>query len=157
MAKKGSKTAKPKSLTGKRIEEFVAPYWNHPMWWGISPVPDLMAPLQQVRVPKMNLLDLGSELLVEAELPGVTREGLSLTALENTLSIRAVPSKEEPEGAEYFYREIGRGEYQRTLLLPCAVDWDKSEAVVRDGWLELRCPKIITDSGEPGCRSIPVE
>jgi len=154
MAKKVAKAKNPK---GRKIEEFLPPYWNHPMWWGISSVPDLMAPLQQVRVPRMNLLDLGTELLVEAELPGVTREGLSITVLENTLSIRAVPSKEEPEGAEYFYREIGRGEYQRTLLFPCAVHWDRAEASVRDGWMELRCPKVMADSGEPGCRNIPIE
>jgi HSP20 family protein len=156
MGKKAEKAGKAKRPAARRIEEFLPPYWNRPMWWGVSPVPDLMAPLQ-VRAPKVNLLDLGVDLLVEAELPGVTRKGVNITGVDNTLTIRAAPAKEEPKDAEYFYREVGRGEYHRTLLLPCAVDWDQADASICDGWLGVRCPKIMTASGEPVCRNVPVD
>jgi len=159
MAKKAKKTNK----TGKaemtapihRIEDFSPPSWAG--YWGVAPIPDLMAPAR-VRMPRVDMLDLGTEIRVEVELPGVRQGDVKLSATDNSVNIRALenPAEEEPAG-EYYYREIGRGEYQRVLLLPCGVDWDKVKAKLRDGILVLRLPKLEAGAGETQRQAIPVD
>ena len=159
MAKKTKKTKKTgkAGVTGliHRIEDFSPPSWAG--YWGVAPIPDLMAPAQ-VRMPRVDMLDLGQEIRVEVELPGVRPGDVRLSAADNSVNIRALdnPPEEEPQG-EYYYREIGRGEYQRVLLLPCGVDWDKAKAKLRDGILVLRLPKREGGAEESQRQDIPVD
>jgi len=159
MAKKTKKarkeTKESSSLLHQRIEEFLPLRWDHPMWWGIPSFPDLMAPLP-ARVPKVDMIDLGAEILVEAELPGADKEGVTISGADNSLLLRAVPGTEDERKGDYYYREIGRGEYQRTLLMPCRIDWPKVEARIENGVLRLRCPKVEVDDKEAAREPIEI-
>jgi HSP20 family protein len=159
MAKKAKKTKeKGKSdmtVSIHRLEDFSPPSWSG--YWGVPSIPDLMAPAR-VRMPRVDMLDLGDEMLVEVELPGVRSGDVNLSAADNSVNIRACDSHQAQEGAgEYYYREIGRGEYQRVLLLPCGVDWDGARAKLRDGILVLRLPKRESATGETQRQNIPVD
>ena len=126
------------------------------MWWGIPSIPDLMAPLR-ARIPKVDMIDLGKEILVEAELPGAGKEDVRITGVDNSLSIRAVPGAEQDWKGDYYYREMGRGEYQRTLLIPCRVDWSGVKAKIEHGVLRLSCPKVAADEQEAACEPIEIQ
>jgi len=159
MAKKAKKARKTGN-TGTnasihRIEDFSPPSWAG--YWGVTTIPDLMAPAH-VRMPRVDMLDLGEEIRVEVELPGVRAGDVKLSAADNSVNIRALdhPFVEQPAG-EYFYREIGRGEYQRVLLLPCGVDWDQAKAKLRGGILVLRLPKREAGAGQTQPQAIPVD
>ena len=104
------------------------------------------------------MVDLGEEMLVEVELPGVRPRDVKLSVADNSVSIRAADGSQadEPEG-EHYYREIGRGEYRRVLLLPCGVDWHGARARLRDGILVLRLPKRESATGETQRQDIPVD
>jgi HSP20 family protein len=95
------------------------------------------------RVPRVDVIDREQELLVRAELPGVSKENLDVSLQDNTLSIRATTQRDEEEEKGQFYRrELSRGEFQRTIRLPCQVEGDKAKASFKDGVLELTIPKV---------------
>lgn len=90
--------------------------------------------------PAMNVWDDGEVLRVEVEVPGVRLEDLEILALGNELTIRG--RREAPEGNWTRHRqERGTGPFTRSLTLPCDIDADRVEAVLRAGVLMLQLPK----------------
>jgi len=155
MAKKGKGSSEGKK-SSRRIEEFSPPQWNQPRWWNVPFIPDLMTPLS-TRTPRVDMLDLGETIRIEVELPGVSSNSLRLSAAENVLTIQAVAKSRESFEREHYYREIYHGEFQRTLLLPCGIDWEKSRARMRSGMLTMDCPKLGRQEGSVSGRAIKVE
>ncbi|HYE35139.1 Hsp20/alpha crystallin family protein [Methylocaldum sp.] len=95
------------------------------------------------RMPRVDVVDREQELLVRAELPGVSKENLDVSLQDNSLTIRATAQREDKEEKGQFYRrELSRGEFQRTIRLPCPVEGDKTKASFKDGVLELIVPKV---------------
>jgi len=111
-----------------------------------------------VRMPKVDMRDLGKEILVEVELPGVQSKDLKIQAADNAVTISAEDKYEaSAKEGDYYYREMGRGEYRRTLLLPCEVDFGHAEAKFRNGILRLCLPKLEVADQATAQQTIPVE
>lgn len=109
--------------------------WERPLW-------DRVAPLEP-RMPKVDIVDRDSEVLVRAEIPGVERKDLDVSVTDNTVTIKGQSSRETKEEKGDYYRcEISRGAFARTIALPSEVDADRAEAKFSDGILELALPKI---------------
>ncbi len=155
MAKKGKRSSEVKK-TSRGIAEFSPPQWNQPRWWNVPFIPDLMAPLS-TRTPRVDMSDLGEVIRIEVELPGVASNSLRLSAVENVLTIQAVAESRDSFEREHYYREIYHGEFQRTLLLPCGVDWEQTKARMRSGILTMDCPKLERQEGAVSSRTIKVE
>lgn len=96
----------------------------------------------ETRLPKVDVVDKDDEIVVKAELPGMSGKDLDISLTDTTLTIRA-EHKEEKETKEgnYVVKEMQHGEFQRTLSLPDSVDADKAKANFKDGVLELVLPK----------------
>jgi len=94
-----------------------------------------------VLVP-IDLLDVGPDLIIRANMPGVEAENLTITLSGNTLTLKG-EVKAEPtlEGATYLRRERRASTFSRSLVLPMEVDADHAEATFRDGVLTLTLPK----------------
>ena len=108
----------------------------------------------QAHAPKVDVIDRGQELLVRAEIPGVTRDELHISLTDQTVTIRGETHKEsKEEKGDYFRREIASGTFQRTLALPCDVAGDQAKASFRDGVLELVLPK----AEKSGSRKIRID
>jgi HSP20 family molecular chaperone IbpA len=83
------------------------------------------------------------EVLVKAEIPGVTKDDLEVSVDESTVTIKGQTSHEEKEEKGDYYRsEIRRGAFSRTIALPREVDASKAKATFKDGILELSLPKV---------------
>jgi len=94
------------------------------------------------KVPKVDVIDRDTEIVVRAELPGVKKDDLEVSLSDNTLTIRArTQSEKEEEKGHYHRREMSRGEFQRSLRLPANVLGDQTKANFKDGILELVVPK----------------
>jgi HSP20 family protein len=104
----------------------------------------------------LDVYETPTELVVRAQVPGVTRDQVTVTAERGTLTIQAhVPSDAEaPEAKEYrwHYREIWHGDVARSIALPPTVDPEKAGATFTDGVLTLRIPKV--EAAKP--RQIPI-
>lgn len=90
----------------------------------------------------IDVLDAGPEIVVRANMPGLIAEDISVTYLDNTLTIKAEAKEElEYKGATYLRRERRAANLVRSVSLPVALDTDKAEAEFENGVLTLRIPK----------------
>jgi len=81
-------------------------------------------------------------LLVEAELPGMKPEDVSITVENGTLTIHAEDRTERTEEqGDWLIREISRGSLMRTVTLPTGLEADQAEATFEHGVLRLRIPR----------------
>lgn len=74
-------------------------------------------------------------------LPGVTKEGLELTAEDGLIRIRARRGWKQPEGWTAVYRESIDTGYALDLTHDNSVDADKIRAEFKDGILQVSLPK----------------
>ncbi len=96
------------------------------------------------RVPRADLIDREAEIVIRAELPGVSKEDLEVSLADDAVTIRAQTRREKrEEKGEYNRRELTQGEFQRSFRLPVAVKGDAAKATFRDGILELVLPKVV--------------
>jgi HSP20 family protein len=81
------------------------------------------------------------ELVLKAELPGMTEDEIGVTVEENTLTLRG-EKKFAPEVSEEQFDRIerGYGSFARTFALPPTVDAGKVSAEYKAGLLTVRLP-----------------
>ncbi len=90
----------------------------------------------------MDMYSTPDSFVVEAALPGVKPEDVSVTVLGDILTISSNTSGEQTREDEgYSYREIRRGSYTRTVTLPNALKTDAATATFENGLLRLSFPK----------------
>ena len=80
---------------------------------------------------------------VKAEIPGVSKDDISVAIEGKQVSISAEvkKEKEEKEGEKVLHSERYYGSVYRSFTLPMDVDQSKSEAKYANGVLELTLPK----------------
>jgi len=74
-------------------------------------------------------------------LPGVTKEGLELSAEEGLITIRGRRSWQKPEGWTSVYRESVEAPFELALEHDNTVDTEKIHAELKDGVLRVSLPK----------------
>ncbi len=74
-------------------------------------------------------------------LPGVTKDGLELTAEDGLITIRGRRAWQKPEGWTAVYRESVDAPYELVLEHDNTVDADKIHAELKDGVLRVSLPK----------------
>jgi HSP20 family protein len=90
--------------------------------------------------PLVDIEEADDGYVVEAELPGVQREDISIELVGNELSISGEVKERERKGTlRRQTRRTGRFEYR--VGLPDHVDAEKVEASLKDGVLIVRVPK----------------
>jgi HSP20 family protein len=90
--------------------------------------------------PAATIIENKDGFLVEADLPGVNREGLQLTVENDTLTIlgkRNAPAN----GSRILHRETAPADYRRAFELGREIDRTKVEARFEQGVLRLFLPK----------------
>ncbi len=74
-------------------------------------------------------------------LPGVTKDGLEITAEAGEFRIVGRRTWKQPEGWTALYRETADAPYELVLTHDNAIDADKIAAELRDGVLRISLPK----------------
>jgi HSP20 family protein len=92
--------------------------------------------------PPVDIFENNEEYLLYAEIPGASENDVDVTIEKNVLTITAKVNVDVPEGYRLFYSEYGIGDYKRSFELGNEIDQDKIEAIVKNGILKLRLPKI---------------
>ena len=88
------------------------------------------------------------------ELPGVSLEDLSLSVHGGDVILRGEKKREDPAApARYHLAERAFGKFRRVMHLGVPVNTHRAEAVLRDGFLRIRFPKVPNRRGE----EVPVE
>lgn len=95
------------------------------------------------KMPRLDVIERDTEVVVRAEVPGVEKKDLDVTVTDNAVTIKGQTSHEtKEEKGDYRRCEISRGAFTRTVALPADVDGSKAKAVFKDGVLELTMPKV---------------
>jgi HSP20 family molecular chaperone IbpA len=81
------------------------------------------------------------------QLPGVAKDGLSITSEEGMLTIRGERGWKRPAGWTSLYRESTDLPFELSLQHDNAIDVDKVHAELRDGILRVALPK--TEARKP--------
>ena len=92
-------------------------------------------------VPQVDVLRRGNDLVVRADLPGLSKENISIDVSDDMLTIRGErreESKEEREG--YYWHERSSGSFARRIPLPENADVDHASARFENGVLEVSIP-----------------
>jgi HSP20 family protein len=93
-------------------------------------------------VPPTDVYETEDALTVVLELPGVTRESVSIELKEDVLRVEARIDFAKYEGLEPVYTEYNVGHYTRSFALSEAVDRERIGAQLEDGVLTLTLPKV---------------
>ncbi len=90
----------------------------------------------------MDIYENGDNLVLKAELPGISPDDVEIRVEDNTLYLKG-ERKFEKEVKEQNYHRVERsyGTFTRTFSLPNSVDADKVAANFKDGVLTLTMPK----------------
>lgn len=83
----------------------------------------------------------GDEWLIEAELPGLSRDDIEITVEDGVLTITGeLKQSNEQEGAGYHLCERRHGKFSRSFKLPSTADGKQVNANLKQGILTLRIP-----------------
>ena len=94
-----------------------------------------------VFVPRVDIYETETGLVVVADLPGVGPEGLEVTVEQRVLSIYGRVEEDTPQGYSQAYREYDVGDFERQFTLSGDFDINGIEANMKDGVLHLAIPR----------------
>jgi len=117
-------------------------FWRRPLpslfrrerWWPEAAL--------AFRAPSLDVYQQNHDIVVAAELPGMTKDDVEVTLTGTTLTIKGEKKQEkEVKERDYHRRERAWGAFVRSVDLPCEVKIDEIKATFRNGVLEIRLPK----------------
>ena len=93
-------------------------------------------------LPAVDIFETADNIVMKAELPGVSRENIDIQVRDNTLTLKGERKFErEVKDENYLRIERSYGAFQRAFSLPTVIQQDKIKAVSKDGVLEVTLPK----------------
>lgn len=102
-------------------------------WWPAFP---------RLRMPAMDVYEEADQVVVKADVPGVSKDDIEITLAGSALTIRGERKKEEKvKEHDFFRQERSREAFARTVQLPADVKAEEVKATFKDGVLEVRMPK----------------
>jgi HSP20 family molecular chaperone IbpA len=91
--------------------------------------------------PPADVFEDANGITLQLDMPGVSKEHLSVQTDNNTLTVEGDIQIAMQQGMEALYAEVHSTHYRRTFALSGELEPDKTEANLKDGILTLRIPK----------------
>jgi HSP20 family protein len=95
---------------------------------------------EQYVAPEVNIYETKEGYVLQAEMPGVNRQGLEITLEGNEITLIGRRNTELEKG-EVLFRERGTADFRRVFELDPAIDTAKISASMEQGVLTLTLPK----------------
>jgi HSP20 family protein len=93
--------------------------------------------------PLCDIYEIGDDIVVKAELPGVDQNDIDVQVENNVLTLRGERKREkEVKGDNVFRSERFYGSFSRSFTLPVSVDTGRIKAEFKDGVLHVTLPKV---------------
>ncbi|BDD89235.1 Hsp20/alpha crystallin family protein [Desulfofustis limnaeus] len=96
-------------------------------------------------MPPVDIYENDDEILLHAEMPGVTKESVKINIDNGNLSLSGVRKLDQVGAATW--QEFSDVEYERTFAVPQNIEVTKVKAELKDGILCLHLPKA--ESAKP--------
>lgn len=105
-------------------------------------------------IPNADILETQDALLVMVELPGVELPDLELSVHGGNVILKGEKRTHDPEEEPHFHAaERPHGRFRRVINLGAPVNTHQAEAVLEDGLLRIRFPKVPNRRGQ----EVPIE
>ena len=91
--------------------------------------------------PPVDIVELPNELCVVADVPGASKEGISINFEKGVLTIHASVEPRYKEESDFLLREFGVGDFYRVFTVSENIDAAKISADYAEGILTLHLPK----------------
>jgi HSP20 family protein len=92
--------------------------------------------------PVVDIYDNEDNIVIKAELPGVSKKDIEIDIKDRVLTLKGERSADnEVKEDNYYRRESTYGRFERSFTLPANVDPDKIKADYNDGVLKIEVPK----------------
>ncbi len=99
---------------------------------------------QQLWAPRLEAYAKDGDLILHADLPGVSLEDVDITLDGNVLTISGERKVTAEEGVNYYLNELPYGAFRRSVAVPEGVDADSIKARFQHGVLEVILPGATT-------------
>ncbi len=98
--------------------------------------------------PAVDLQDQGDQYRLVAEVPGMTKDNLSINVAERSVTLQGQTEHQEKiEEENFIRRERRQGSFSRTIPLPVPVNPDAASASFENGVLTVVLPKESPQQG----------
>ena len=105
-------------------------------------------------IPNADILETQDALVVMVELPGVVADELSLSVHGGNVILRGEKGRPDADEQVRFHAaERSYGRFRRVINLGAPVNTHQAEAVLRNGLLRIRFPKVPNRRGQ----EVPIE
>jgi len=106
--------------------------------------------------PRIDMSETDKEILVKAELPGLTEKDVEISISRDLLTLSGEKKQEKEQSEKGWYRmERQYGSFRRSIPLPYEIDSEKVEATFKNGLLSIKLPK--SEVQQKATKSIPVK
>ena len=108
--------------------------------------------------PKVNVINYENTVLIDAAIPGMSKEDVSVEITDGILTIQGTSNQNRRvEDSQYLKREIKRSSFRRSFTLSDNLDTENISAKFDNGILTLEIPKVIPDNIEPKTLKIEIK
>jgi HSP20 family protein len=167
-----AKTAPPVQVA-PRANEFFAPMIPFGRWFGLSPfalmrefteemdrafrglgAEGFVSRMPEAWTPAVDVRQCNGDLVVTAELPGLKKEEIKVSLVDNALVVQGERKRDHEEDHEGYHRwERSYGQFYRSIPLPEGAKYDQVKAEMVDGVLKVTVP--VPESKK--VRQVPIE
>lgn len=83
------------------------------------------------------------EVVIQSTVAGATSENIDIFLAKDMVTIRGQRANHENTAqVAYDHRELHWGPFSRSVILPVDVDIDRAKAVIKNGLLTIKLPKL---------------
>ena len=91
----------------------------------------------------VDVYQAGNEIVVQSAIAGVNSDEIDISISKDMVTIKGRRTPPEKIKAnDYFHQELFWGQFSRSVILPADVDMDKARALIKNGVLTIRLPKL---------------
>ncbi len=109
--------------------------------------------------PKVDITDYNDRVVIEAEVPGLSKEDVNVETLENILVISGTKRKKEhkDESGKLVYKELKHSSFRRSFTLAENLAKDNIDAKFENGILTVTLFKIKPSYEKQVTKKIPIK
>ena len=95
-------------------------------------------------MPRIDVKTTGDDMVIYAELPGLSRKDIDVEVTDGLLTIKGERTSTTEKSEEgWLIRERSYGSFERSLALPEGIESEKITADYKEGVLEVHVPKAL--------------
>lgn len=91
----------------------------------------------------VDVFQTDSEIVIKSTIAGISADDIDISLAAEIVTIKGNRRPDEKiKDSDYYHQELYWGPFSRSIILPEEIDVDKARAIMKNGLLTLRLPKL---------------